>query len=173
MNHIASIIAASARLSLGYAERLAKDVPSENFGRLAQHDGKVIEANHPSFICGHLCLYSPRIVAELGGDASAITPPSHYADRFSKDHQCLDDPSGNIYPAKDELLETLASGYHLAIETIEQQSDETFARPNANEAMRSRFPTVGAMHAFYTGGHFMIHMGQWSTWRRVMGFGPA
>ena len=59
------------------------------------------------------------------------------------------------------------------METLAQTADEKFAEENRNERMRSRFSTVGAMHNFYTGGHFMIHMGQVSAWRRMMGLGSA
>ena len=37
----------------------------------------------------------------------------------------------------------------------------------------ARFPTKGAALGFYVGGHFMMHMGQLSAWRRAMGMGAA
>ena len=48
-----------------------------------------------------------------------------------------------------------------------------FLLENPNERMRAKFPTNGAMLAFYVGGHFMLHMGQLSAWRRAVGLGPA
>jgi hypothetical protein len=42
-------------------------------------------------------------------------------------------------------------------------------------ARRSRemFPTLGAVVAFYLGGHVMNHLGQLSAWRRCLGLPPA
>ena len=39
--------------------------------------------------------------------------------------------------------------------------------------MTELFPTLGSMHAFYTGGHIMMHLGQISAWRRMQGLGAA
>jgi hypothetical protein len=39
--------------------------------------------------------------------------------------------------------------------------------------MTERFPTLGSVHAFYCGGHIMMHLGQMSAWRRMMGLGSA
>lgn len=63
------MIADSCRLSMGYAERLLKNIPAERFGRLATVGDEVVQSNHPAFIYGHLSLYPSRIVAELGRDA--------------------------------------------------------------------------------------------------------
>jgi hypothetical protein len=39
--------------------------------------------------------------------------------------------------------------------------------------MKTLFPTVGAMLAFYMDGHVLMHMGQVSAWRRMQGMPPA
>ena len=44
------MIAASAKLGLGYAERLLKDIPADRFARFAQVQETIIESNHPAFI---------------------------------------------------------------------------------------------------------------------------
>ena len=82
-------------------------------------------------------------------------------------------------PELDDALETAS---FTCLETlspeeidalIEQAEDEVFQQQNPNEAMREKFATIGAMHGFYVGGHFMMHMGQMSAWRRMAGLGPA
>ena len=173
MPTIGPMIAASARLGLGYAERLLQDVKPEQFARFANVGGSLIESNHPAFIYGHLSLYAPRIVEQLGGNASGLAPSDRFQELFSKDAKCVDDPEGTIYPPMGEIVSALMKGYSAAVATLDQAADEAFCEPNPNEAMRDKFPTIGAMHGFYVGGHFMLHMGQMSAWRRAIGLGPA
>ena len=173
MPHIGPMIAASAKLGLGYAERLLKGIPAEKYASFARVQDTIIESNHPAFIYGHLGLYASRIIAELGCDASAYTPSADYMKIFSKDAVCVDDPDNSIYPAMDEVNTHLFTNYEAAITALEQAEDEVFQQQNPNEAMREKFATIGAMHGFYVGGHFMMHMGQMSAWRRMAGLGPA
>ncbi|MEM9828716.1 MAG: DinB family protein, partial [Planctomycetota bacterium] len=108
------MIAASARLALGYVDRLTADIPAESFGRLARCGDQLIQANHPAFIFGHLALYPSRVVADLGGDATAVSPSQAYNELFSPQAQCLDDPDGTLYPSKDELLAKTHAAYAAA-----------------------------------------------------------
>lgn len=172
-NLIGNMIVASTRLGIGYAERLLTDVTAEQFARFATVGGTTVESNHPCFIFGHLSLYAPRVVKELGGDVSGIQPSETFDKLFNKDAKCIDDPEAKIYPSMDEVVAAFRDAHQKAIETLEQSADELFAPENPNEAMRAKFPTVGAMHSFYLGGHFMVHMGQLSAWRRMMGMGAA
>lgn len=170
---IGPMIADSAQLTVSYSERLLQDVTPENFARFATVGDTVIESNHPAFILGHLSLYPCRIVDELGGDASAISPSDHYNELFSPQATCVDDPDGSIYPAMDEIVAKFNAAYAATIEFLMTVDDAPFAEPNANERMREKFATKGSMHAFYLGGHGMIHIGQFSAWRRAMGMPSA
>jgi hypothetical protein len=167
------MIAASAHLALNYAKRLSGDVPAQKFASFARVGDTVIEANHPAFIFGHLALYPTRIIAQLGCDAAKSAPTADDEKLFSHQAKCLDDPEATLYPHKDILVERLINNTLAAIEALEAADDSVFRPENPNEAMRTKFPSVGAMHGFYVGGHFMLHMGQLSTWRRIMGLGPA
>ncbi len=169
----ASIIADSARLSLGYARRLLESVSEPHFACLAKPGGQTIASNHPAFVYGHLSLYAPRILQELGHDATAYEPTDAYAALFNPSAECRDDPDREIYPPMEEILERFFPGYEAALAAIEQATADQLAAENPNEKMRSKFATVGGMHGFYVGGHMMIHMGQISAWRRMMGFGAA
>ena len=177
MNHtnhvIGNMIAASTRLGLGYADRLITGIDADDFARFATVGGQAVESNHPCFILGHLSLYAPRVVSELGGDASEIQPSETFVKLFNKDAKCIDDVDAAIYPGMDEVVAAFRSAHAKALATLEQSADDLFLPENPNEAMRAKFPTIGAMHAFYLGGHFMIHMGQLSAWRRMMGLGAA
>lgn len=162
----------SLQLSLGYAERLLKDVEAAQFARHAACGDTSVASNHPAFIYGHLSLYAPRILADLGADAPAI--PDGFDTVFSKDASCQDDPDGTIYPAMDVVTAFFFEGYKAALTTLQSVSDESLQRPNSlGGRMTELFPTVGSMHNFYVGGHVMIHMGQMSAWRRIVGLGPA
>ena len=171
--NIGPMIAASAQLGLGYADRMLAGVNDHNFARFASFGSTVIESNHPCFVFGHLSLYAPRVVAELGGDATSIQPSDRFVELFSKDAKCVDDADGSRYPSIDEVMGAFRSGHEKAIEALESAEDALFEQPNPNEAMRAKFATIGAMHGFYLGGHFMMHIGQLSAWRRMMGLGPA
>ena len=170
---IGTIIADHAKLSLSYANRMLADVPADKFARFAMGENGLIESNHPAFIYGHLSLYSPRIVEHFGGDMSEITPSDKFIEAFDQSAQCVDDPDGTIYPAMEEITSKLIKSTELAIETIATASDEELLKPNANEKMAKYFATNGSMMGFYLSGHIMIHMGQMSAWRRMIGLGPA
>ena len=124
-------------------------------------------------MCGHLSLYPEVILQQLGVDADAVAAPEGFEAVFSKNASCVDDPSGTIYPSMDVIQETFFTGYRAVADALDQADDALFSKENPNEAMRSKFPTKGAALGFYVGGHFMMHMGQVSAWRRAMGLGPA
>lgn len=147
-------------------------VTPQNFARFAAPSGHVIESNHPAFIFGHLSLYAPRVVEQLGQDAAAITPPEAFNEVFSKDAKCVDDVDGTIYPDMSLVTDSFFNGYQAALDALQNASDETLQQSNPT-GMAERFPTIGSMHGFYVGGHMMIHLGQLSAWRRMQNLGPA
>ncbi len=173
MPTIGPIIAASAKLGLSYAERLIADIKEEDFARLASFGDQIVESNHPAFVVGHLSIYPARILADLGIESGPIQPTPESLALFSPSAKCVDDPDRSIYPGKDQLVGTLLQNYATAIDSLEGSPDDAFVAANPNEKMRSKLPTLGAMHAFYVGGHFMVHMGQVSAWRRMFAMAPA
>lgn len=171
--NIGPMIADSARLGLGYAERLLKGITPDQFARFAVAGDRPIESNHPAFILGHLSLYPCRIVEQLGGDAAAIVPSEAFVKLFDHNARCVDDVDGTVYPAMDEVTDRFFAAHRSAIETLQTAADPRFHEPNPNEAMRGKFATIGSMHAFYLGGHLMLHIGQLSAWRRMIGLPAA
>lgn len=170
---LGNTIADSLDLCLGYTDRLMAEVSADQFARFASAGGQVIESNHPAFILGHLSLYAPRIISQVGREDLAIEIPAGFADVFSKDAKCVDDPGGSIYPAMGAVTEFYSSGYKNASAALREVDDATLQQPNPTEAMASKFPTIGSMHTFYVGGHMMMHLGQFSAWRRMAGLGAA
>ena len=175
MSHsLGNVIADSLELGLGYAERLLTEVTTENFGRLANTGRSPIRSNHPAFIYGHLSLYAPQIIAHLSADVPDLRTPDQFESLFSKDATCQEDRDRKIYPAKDEVTKFFFDGYRTAAEMLRAADDHVLQQPNPSEGrMAELFPTVGSVLNFYAGGHFMMHLGQMSAWRRMSGLGPA
>ncbi len=173
-NNIGTLIAASCSFGISYAERLLRDVAAADFARFARPGGQTVESNHPAFIFGHLSLYGPRIIGDLGGDLTAVRSPDSFQCLFSKSAKCQDDPGGTIYPNMDTVVDKFLSNYRAAEEMLRGTDDATFLQENlAGGRLTELFPTIGAMHAFYVSGHFMGHLGQMSAWRRMMGMEAA
>lgn len=166
-------IADSLALSLGYAQRLQTGVTPEIFARFAAPGGQVVESNHPAFVLGHLSLYACRVVEQLGGDASSITPTERFSSLFGAEAKCVDDPAGTIYPSMEEVTSAFVRNYEGALAALRSAPDSAFQEPNPHPKMVVKFPTIGSMHAFYCGGHLMMHLGQLSAWRRMQGLGAA
>lgn len=165
---IGPIIAASARVSRGYAERITKGVTAETFARKP----KGVNANHPAWVLGHLSVYPDRLLPLLGHAGLAKPIEGSYEALFDHKSECRDDPAGAIYPSMQTLLDRYMARHEVIIGALPETADEVFERPNTY-AMQDRFPTVGHLATFMLVGHPMLHLGQLSTWRRCMGMGPA
>ena len=171
---LGNVIADSLELGLGYAERLLDGVSSDHFRRLASTGRSPIKSNHPAFIFGHLSLYAPEILTHVAANTETRRVPDGFESVFSKDAKCVDDPDGKIYPAMEEVKSFFFDSYRAAADSLRSVDDQVLQRPNpATGRMAELFPTVGSMLAFYAGGHLMLHLGQMSAWRRMMGLGPA
>jgi hypothetical protein len=171
---LGNVIADSLELGLGYSERLLTGVAADKFGRLANTGRSPIQSNHAAFIYGHLSLYGTQIITHLGADDLDLQTPARFESVFSRAATCQDDPDGNIYPSKDEVAEFFYDGYRAATVALRAADDQVLQQPNPTGGrMTELFPTVGSMLAFYAGGHLMMHLGQMSAWRRMMGMGPA
>ena len=171
MTQLATAIHDSLQLSLGYARGLLKDVTPDQFARFGSIGDQTIVSNHGAFIFGHLALYPPKILAQLGEDPVAI--PAGFEAVFSKDANCQDDPDGTIYPAMDDIVNSFFTGYEAAGAAVLAAGDK-LQQPNPTGGrLTEKFPTLGSMQNFYVGGHIMMHMGQMSAWRRMIGLGAA
>lgn len=170
---LGEIFSYSAKQGLTTSEKLLVGITRDNFARFARPSGHPIRSNHPSFIIGHLSLYGPRILNDLGLPSDQITIPESYTTLYSKDAQCVDDPDHSIYPEMAEVVETFFDSYRITIEQIKTVPNEAYDKPNTNTAAVARFPTIAAMHCYYLSGHMMQHLGQLSAWRRAAGLAPA
>jgi hypothetical protein len=169
---LGNVIADSLQLSLGYADRLLKDVAASRFPRYAAVGGTIVESNHPAFVYGHLSLYAPKILRQIGHPAPGI--PDQFEVRFSKEATCVDDPDLDLYPAMAEVVEFFTEGHRMVSAALRSTPDDVLQQPNPAEGrMKELFPTIGSVQVFYCGGHMMMHLGQVSAWRRMEGLGAA
>lgn len=167
-------IADALHLSLAYSKKLQEGVTSANFARFAAPGGQPVTSNHPAFIFGHLSLYAPVILEQLGRSDLSVAVPEGFEKLFSKDAQCVDDVDGSIYPPMESVVGFFEQAYDQLGTAFRSASQSILQLPNPSEGrMAELFPTVGSMHAFYVGGHMMLHLGQLSAWRRMQGLGPA
>jgi hypothetical protein len=166
-------IATSCEMGIKYGERLATGIPPEQFARLAAPGGVSVQSNHPSFVYGHLSLYPVRILQALGASTVGFEPTEEFLKVFDRTCQCVDDPQGTIYPPMEAVLQQYRSSYTAAAQAIRNADLNLLAAENTNEAMRARFPSQAAMFNFYLSGHVMMHLGQISAWRRMMGMSAA
>ncbi len=174
MSRIGEMIAASATPGILMARRLLAGVTPQNYARLARPGGVVVPSNHAAFVLGHLALYPARTMERLGRRDPGVECPAAYVALFEAGVECRDDPDGSIYPSLEELSERYFSGYEKAQRAVHDAADEVFSAPNPAEGRsREMLPTLGAVFAFYLGGHVMNHLGQLSAWRRCLGLPPA
>ncbi len=136
--------------NLTYAQKLAADVP-----------------DHPAFVLGHLAWASDNGLKVLGQEP-ALT--AGWKELVIMGAKPLADRSR--YPAKDVLLKALENAHARLASAVATVAPETFAQP-APERMRARFPTVGNMLVGLMTAHEASHLGQFSAWRRAMGFPPV
>ncbi len=168
MDHVATTVIPTGKLTLGYADLLLGGITPEMFARKPEG----VETNSPAFCYGHLAIYPESLLQVIGREDLAIDA-SDFEEMFGFGKACLDDPDTSRYPAMDTIVSRFRERYAVAIEAVAEVPDEVMVRENPREAMRDRLPTIGAAAAFLLGGHAMMHLGQVSAWRRVMGLGPV
>ncbi|HMQ15610.1 MAG TPA: DinB family protein [Phycisphaerae bacterium] len=174
MPTIGPMLAAPATLAILYAERLLAGVTQQNYARLPRPGGVTIQTNHAAFVLGHLALYPPRVLTSLGQPAGAAAAPPEYDALFKAGADCRDDAEGTLYPPFEVLKAGFFDGYRTAAQAVAGAADDVLTQANPSEGRsRELFPTIGAMLAFYLGGHVQNHLGQMSAWRRAIGLPPA
>jgi hypothetical protein len=145
-----------------YCKMLTGDIPDE---RMAEQP--LAGVNHPAWILGHLALTADSAIGMLGGQKLL---PAEWATLFSPGSK--PSPSRGTYPAKAELLRAVEQGYQQARERAGAASPEQLARPTTNPRAKEALPTLMELAAFMLTGHMGVHLGQLSSWRRMIGLPP-
>ncbi|MCA9278704.1 MAG: DinB family protein [Phycisphaeraceae bacterium] len=171
---IADVLAQNARQVLGLGSMMLDGVKDEHFARKPIADGKVVNTNHPAFIFGHLAIYPPRLLGLIELDASGIVIPDTFPGLFEPGNECHDDPDGTIYPSRDVIMDVFTQGHTILAERLATVQESVLAKENPRDGrIKQICPTLGSFAAFLTSTHPMLHFGQISAWRRMMGYGSA
>lgn len=173
MGQHAQNIATATKISRGYAERLLVGIPANQFARKATVNGKVIDANHPAWVYGHLATYPAKAAAMLGLDASKFAAPAAFEGLFKDGQPCNDDASGTMYPAMESITTAFFRTHDALIQALATADDAILIQSTPDEKARERFPLLGGRLLFMCNNHIMMHLGQISTWRRCMGLPAA
>jgi hypothetical protein len=147
---------------VGYARMLLGDIAEE---RMTEQP--LPGVNHPAWVLGHLTLTTDGALAALGAQKVL---PEEWRPLFKGGST----PSAahGTYPSKDELLRAFEQGYERVRQRAASATAADLARPNPNERVRERLPTVKDLVAFLLTGHVGVHLGQLSAWRRMIGLPP-
>lgn len=174
MGEIAEMLWANAVRTREIGLALAEDIPPERFARLPMVDGQPVLMNHPAFVFGHLALYPARVLKMAGFDPSEAAAPYWFDELFGPKAICQDDPFGEIYPEKDQLVGQFRAGLRNASERLRRVPDERLIETHTlGPELGSTILSLGAAADYLLNNHPMYHLGQVSAWRRCMGMGSA
>jgi len=165
MGRTSDYLVSNLHNSLAYALGLAHDIPP---GRFCEKPGPTV--NHPAWCFGHLSIYPDRILP-LVDKGDLVDPDERFDELFAAGTECVDDPTA--YPTKQDIMLRFEARHRAMLDILPTIPEDVLDRETPVESLRSRMPTVGHFVAFLFGPHLMCHLGQVSTWRRVVGLGPA
>jgi len=150
------------RFLLGYCQMLVGDIADE---RLAEQP--LAGVNHPAWILGHLAYSADGAATLLGGQKSLSREWLVKFGRGSKLSSVRSD-----YPSKAELVATLERTFEHARQLAAAATPEQLAAPHRNAFFADALPHVADLCSFLLTGHLSLHLGQLSSWRRMIGL-PA
>ncbi len=145
-----------------HCRMLVGDIADE---RLAEQP--IAGVNHPAWILGHLAWTADGALGMLGAQKRLSAEWASLFGRGSK-------PSAQrgLYPSKDELLRAVEQGYQQVRQEAATANLEQLARSTTNPLTKDTLPTSKEMVAFLLSGHMGVHLGQLSSWRRMIGLPP-
>src|SRR5262245_7685562 len=123
--------------------------------------------NTPAWIIGHLC-----VVADFG--ARLLGMPMTCPKEWHASYGLGSDPAKPaVTPTKAELMACLEAQHARLSEAVSQATPEQLAAGHPVEIVKAAFPTVGDLLLHLMSSHPMLHLGQLSAWRRLMGLGSV
>jgi DinB family protein len=145
-----------------YCRMLVGDIADE---RMAEQP--LPGVNHPAWVLGHLAFSADRARGLLGAKKEL---PAAWTPLFGPGSK--PSPSRRDYPSKDELLRAVEEGFERLRQQAAAAVPEQLAQPTTNPYTKHALPTVKDGVAFLLSGHLGVHLGQLSTWRRMIGLPP-
>jgi hypothetical protein len=146
----------------GYCQQLLDGIADE---RLTEQP--IAGVNHPAWILGHLAWTADRALEVLGSPALL---PAEWATLYGRGSTPA--ASRAVYPSKDELVRAFEAGYEQLRQKASAASDEQLSLPTTNPRAKGTLPTQKEFLAFLMTGHVGVHLGQLSTWRRLISLPP-
>jgi len=145
-----------------HCRMLVGDIADERLAELP-----VAGVNHPAWVLGHLAWTADGALGMLGAQKRLS---AEWASPFGRGST----PSveRGLYPSKDELLRAVEQGYQQVRQAAATANPEQLARPTTNPLIKETLPTLKEMIAFLLSGHMGVHLGQLSSWRRMIGLPP-
>ena len=123
------------------------------------------QINHPAWLLGHLAIAADYVPLVLGEKMSL--PEAWHKQLFGPGS--LPTTERDRYPSKAELVASLERLYERNLQLVAAAPEATLAAPHKIEFFLPLLPTVGDMVAHLMSTHVAFHLGQLSTWRRLMG----
>lgn len=147
---------------LGFAKKAMADVDESKLTH-QPHPG----LNTPAWVIGHLCVVADYAAKMLG---QPMTCPKEWHQSYGVGS---DPAKPAVTPTKAELLACLEAQHARVSELAARATEEQLAAPNPFELVKGTFPTVGELLLHVMTAHPMLHLGQLSAWRRIMGLGSV
>ena len=144
---------------------LREQVADVSAAAMVAQPGGVV--NHPAWVVGHLA-----VTCQMLGEVAGVRPwlPEEWGRRFGTGSVPVADAAA--YPAKEELLATLADAQARLTRAVEELDDAQLDAPFPDPAYRDVFPTVRHALTQVMVGHAAFHVGQVAVWRKAMGLPP-
>ncbi len=146
-----------------FAHLLADPVPAERFA-----EQPAAGVNHPAWVVGHLAFAADFGLKMCG---APITCPEDWPTLFGIGSVPVADLGA--YPPKAELLAAYDLAHVKLTAAVPHADPTALAGPQPLDFMRPHIQTVGELLSHILSTHEAFHLGQLSTWRRVVGFGSA
>jgi hypothetical protein len=146
-------------LLVGYGRRLLADISDE---RMTEQP--LPGVNHPAWILGHLAFSTDIALAALGAPKVL---PAEWTPLYGPGSS--PSASRTAYSSKDELVQTFEQGFDRVRQQAASAIQAQLAQASTHPRMTDALPTVQDGVAFLLTGHLGVHLGQLSTWRRMIG----
>jgi hypothetical protein len=121
--------------------------------------------NHINWQLGHLIVAENQIVEKVSpGSMPAL--PAGFAEKYTPEASKSDDPKA--FYSKADLLRIHGEQRTASLAVLAKTSETDLDKPSGMEWA----PTVASALSAGTGGHWLMHVGQWAVVRRQLGRPP-
>jgi hypothetical protein len=147
------------RFLVGYCRLLVEDVSDDRFA-----EQPLVGINHPAWTLGHLAVTAEKGAALFGGESEL---PEDWGAKFGPGSTPTSARSD--YPSKADLIEAVDEAFERFRSAASAATPEQLSAPSTHPRTKRALPQVKDLAAFLMTGHFGIHLGQLTMWRRLIG----